>query len=33
VEGFQRLRDGMIVVPKQAAAPAPAASPAPAGGK
>jgi membrane fusion protein (multidrug efflux system) len=33
VEGFQRLRDGMVVVPKQAAAPAPAASPAPAGGK
>jgi len=33
VEGFQRLRDGMVVVPKPAAAPAPAASPAPAGGK
>jgi membrane fusion protein (multidrug efflux system) len=33
VEGFQRLRDGMTVVPKQAAAAAPAASPAPAGGK
>jgi membrane fusion protein (multidrug efflux system) len=33
VEGFQRLRDGMTVVPKQAAAPAPSASPAPAGGK
>jgi membrane fusion protein (multidrug efflux system) len=33
VEGFQRLRDGMTVVPKPAAAPAPAASPAPAGGK
>jgi membrane fusion protein (multidrug efflux system) len=31
VDGFQRLRDGMTVVPKQAAAPA--ASPAPAGGK
>ncbi len=33
VEGFQRLRDGMTIVPKQDAAPAPAASPAPAGGK
>jgi membrane fusion protein (multidrug efflux system) len=33
VEGFQRLRDGMTVVPKAAPAPAPAASPAPAGGK
>jgi membrane fusion protein (multidrug efflux system) len=33
IEGFQRLRDGMTIVPKQAAAPAPAASPAPAGGK
>jgi membrane fusion protein (multidrug efflux system) len=33
VEGFQRLRDGMTVVPRAAAAPAPAASPAPAGGK
>jgi len=33
VEGFQRLRDGMTIVPKQAAAPAPAASPDPAGGK
>ena len=32
-EGFQRLRDGMTIVPKPAAAPAPAASPAPAGGK
>jgi membrane fusion protein (multidrug efflux system) len=32
VEGFQRLRDGMTVVPKPIAAPA-AASPAPAGGK
>lgn len=31
VEGFQRLRDGMTVVPTQAGAPA--ASPAPAGGK
>jgi membrane fusion protein (multidrug efflux system) len=31
VEGFQRLRDGMTIVPKQAAAPE--ASPAPAGGK
>jgi membrane fusion protein (multidrug efflux system) len=33
VDGFQRLRDGMTIVPKQAAGPAPAASPAPAGGK
>ena len=33
VEGFQRLRDGMTIVPKQAAAAAPSASPAPAGGK
>jgi membrane fusion protein (multidrug efflux system) len=33
LEGFQRLRDGMTVVPKPAAEPAPAASPAPAGGK
>jgi membrane fusion protein (multidrug efflux system) len=33
IEGFQRLRDGMTIVPKQAAAPAPAANPAPAGGK
>jgi membrane fusion protein (multidrug efflux system) len=33
VEGFQRLRDGLVVVPKPAAAPSPAASPAPAGGK
>jgi membrane fusion protein (multidrug efflux system) len=33
VEGFQRLRDGMVIVPKPVAAPAPAASPAPAGGK
>ena len=33
VEGFQRLRDGMTVVPKPAVAPAPATSPAPAGGK
>jgi hypothetical protein len=33
VEGFQRLRDGMTVVPKPVAAAAPAASPAAAGGK
>jgi membrane fusion protein (multidrug efflux system) len=33
VEGFQRLRDGMTVVPKPQAEPAPAASPAAAGGK
>jgi len=33
VEGFQRLRDGMKVVPRPQAEPAPAASPAPAGGK
>jgi membrane fusion protein (multidrug efflux system) len=33
VDGFQRLRDGMTVVPKPADAPAPAGSPAPAGGK
>jgi membrane fusion protein (multidrug efflux system) len=33
LDGFQRLRDGMVIVPKQDAAPTPAASPAPAGGK
>jgi len=33
VEGFQRLRDGMTVVPKPADAAAAPASPAPAGGK
>jgi len=33
VEGFQRLRDGMTIVPKPIVAPTPAASTAPAGGK
>jgi membrane fusion protein (multidrug efflux system) len=33
VEGFQRLRDGMVVVPKPAAVAAPTPGPAPAGGK